>query len=163
MSDIKSKVLALKSRAHNIDESPWKLIQDELLRNINFDYLCRLTDHKAGPLSRISKFYKDIICGLIQIRPTNPTTYIEILSEPLWFNKTITIDRQSIFWPSWYAHDIKFIKDLLHNDGTFLTIDELKLNYNISCNFLDHLKIRQSIPGAWREMLSNQTKIRGTF
>ncbi len=52
---------------------------------------------------------------------------------------------------------IKIINDLLDETGNFLGQNELETRYNIKCNFIDHLRIRQSIPRTWRNKLLSKT------
>lgn len=47
-----------------------------------------------------------------------------IFTECLWFNNFICIDNKSIFFSEWYKNGIMFLKDIINNDGSFLTLDE---------------------------------------
>ncbi len=46
-----------------------------------------------------------------------------------------------------------YIKDLLSDNGTFLSHHEINDKYSVGCNFLNILQLRQSIPFAWREAI----------
>ena len=39
-------------------------------------------------------------------------------------------------------------------NGHFLSLNETNNKYNLQCSFLDHMRIRQSIPGKWRHILT---------
>lgn len=55
----------------------------------------------------------------------------------------------------WQRADIQNISDICHkNNGNFLSHTELTEKYNVSCSFLDLLKIRLSIPLHWRRLLT---------
>jgi len=42
---------------------------------------------------------------------------------------------------------------MLDSVDNFLSQDELNNKYQINCSFIDHLRIRQAIPGLWRHIL----------
>lgn len=55
----------------------------------------------------------------------------------------------------WRTAGINHISDICHhNTGTFFSHLELATTFNVTCSFLDLLKIRMSIPLHWRRMLS---------
>ena len=76
-----------------------------------------------------------------------------ILNQVIWYNNKITIENKPFLWLDWYKKGIFKIKHLLNNVGGFLTPDELRMKYGISCNFLQNLQIRQSIPLDWRQKI----------
>lgn len=56
----------------------------------------------------------------------------------------------------WMGAGIVHISDLCHpNTGRFLSHTELAAKFDVSCSFLDLLKIRMSIPLHWRRLLSD--------
>ena len=61
----------------------------------------------------------------------------EILNTSIWYNDKITINREPLFWKSWFDKGLRNIKDLINRDGTFITNENLKQEYNIKCNFFD--------------------------
>ncbi len=46
-----------------------------------------------------------------------------------------------------------YIKDILSDNSTFLSYQEINDKYNVGCNFLNILQLRQSIPFSWREAI----------
>ncbi len=50
------------------------------------------------------------------------------------------------------------IGDITDDQGMFLSYSEINQKFNLECNFLDVLPIRQSIPSRWREVIYNVTK-----
>ena len=158
MIDIESKIKSLKlswmKRALTNPFAAWKLIIDELLTSISFDDLIKCRYNGKNFINRLPKFYKGIVQIWNEINDFNPTTIQPIIQEPLWHNKYITIENNTILWTRWQEKGIKQIHHLLNIDNQFLTCEQLKAKYNLSCNFLDHLRIRQAIPINWRGMLS---------
>jgi hypothetical protein len=43
-----------------------------------------------------------------------------------------------------------FINDLIKEDGSLLSLTDLKNNYNINIHFLDYYSIMLSIPQKWK-------------
>ncbi len=46
----------------------------------------------------------------------------------------------------------------MNNDNLFLGYSEINRKYNIKCNFLDILQIKQNTPSVWRDILYKSTK-----
>lgn len=158
MIDFESKVKSLQlswiSRVLNNPNNTWHLIITKLLNNVPFDYILRCRSDCTYLLLNIPLFYQNIYKTWKTFTPTEPSNKLDILKENIWLNKHITIENKPIMWTKWFSHGIKVIADLLDINGIFLTQVNLKNKYNISCNFIEHLQIRQAIPLRWREILT---------
>ncbi len=42
-------------------------------------------------------------------------------------------------WEKWIQHNIMYIKDILSDNSTFLSHQEINDKYNVGCNFLNYL------------------------
>ena len=161
MIDFETKVNSLKLswilRALTNPESTWNLIISEMLNKIPFDYILRCRSNCTHLLSKIPAFYRNIYKTWLAFQFPTPINKSNIMQENLWLNKYITIENKPIIWVKWLEKGILFIDDLLEPNGQFLSQTQLKLKYNISCNFIEHLQIRQAIPIAWREKLTTST------
>jgi len=62
----------------------------------------------------------------------------QFLSEPIFCNHNILVDKKCIFFESWFNNGVRFVKDLVHPDGQFFTFREFKIKYNIRDNFLTY-------------------------
>ena len=91
---------------------------------------------------------------------TKAETPIDILSQPLWFNKYITIENQSLFYDQWHAKGVFLIQDIIDNDGNFMTHDQIFDTFKITCNFLQTLQLRMAIPIEWRRKISRDNLAR---
>ena len=60
-------------------------------------------------------------------------------------------------WDSWIQQDILKVNDLLGTNGEFLTHTQISKKFNIRCNFLNVLQLRQSLPLEWRKVLNTNT------
>ena len=62
-----------------------------------------------------------------------------LLNEPLFFNDNFKINKSNFFFEHWFLSGIVFVKDLLDNNGSFLSFHELKNKYNLDePNFLNY-------------------------
>ena len=50
---------------------------------------------------------------------------------------------------------MKYIAALLDSRGEFLTLQDLNNKYMVNCTFMDHMRIRQAIPGSWRQIITS--------
>ena len=139
-------------------ERNWVKIVDSILNNIKFVHIIQSNlFQKAAPVKNLPKFYQDMISSLVALETPEAASTHDIQNQLIWFNRYITIDKKPFFWKDWYQKGIIFIRDLLDENGNFLTQDQLKVKYNLNCNFLDVLKIRQSIPYSWRNLIRQAT------
>jgi hypothetical protein len=53
----------------------------------------------------------------------------------------------------WAKSDIFLINDLIKEDGSLLSLTDLKYNYNINIIFLEYHSIILSIPQEWKSIL----------
>ena len=84
----------------------------------------------------------------------------EILSQPIWHNGRIKVGGQPVFFSHWAKSGIFFINDLIKEDGSLLSLTDLKNNYNINIFFLEYHSIFLeyhsiilSIPQEWKSIL----------
>ena len=58
----------------------------------------------------------------------------DFLSEPIFFNSNFTINNKPFYYRDWAQAGIFSVKDLLEDDGSFLTLQNFKDKYNIQEN-----------------------------
>lgn len=64
----------------------------------------------------------------------------------LFNNKEILIDGKPFFIREWFAKGIISIKDLLQENGQFLTYEEIQRKYSCKSNFLNFYQVLSAIP-----------------
>ena len=74
-----------------------------------------------------------------------PNSWKEILSIPLWYNSSIKVGGNVVFYRSWKNKGILMINDLLDADGELLTYVEFQRKYQLLSNFLVYEGIAKSI------------------
>ena len=167
--DFESKVKSLKAswvnRLLHEGEGRWKAASKYFLNIADIVLFFKYNNHKLDNSTPL--FYTEIMAAWSELHSKHNPSLEVIKHQTLWNNKYITINKQSFFWNTWAEKDILHIADLLNEHGTFLSHTEIQSKYNVQCNFLNILQLRQSIPIAWRERLKscqdNILKTRGVF
>ena len=67
----------------------------------------------------------------------------DMLTYPFWYNPQIS--KEPLFYSHWYRAGIKTALDLLNNDGTIKTQEEIKHQFNIETNFLEYIRIEKCL------------------
>ena len=77
-------------------------------------------------------FWKDVFSCYIEFSSNvEVITSEEMLAEPIFFNDKFKIGDKSIYIKEWAMKDIYFVKDLVKEDGNFLTLQEFSNKTNI--------------------------------
>lgn len=143
-------------RATKHPSRKWVVILDTILNSILFKDLLKSSSNRNPVLSKLPKFYANIINNWQKLTKDPEINAKYVKSQLIWLNKDITINNEPFFWTKWYNAGIVSINDLLNENNNFLSHTELSSKYNIKCNFIESLQIRQSIPFAWRQTLRVQ-------
>ena len=69
----------------------------------------------------------------------------------LFNNREILINGKSFYHNKWHQKGIFSIRDVLSDDGKFLSYQELLQKYNFKCNFLRYFQVLPAIPKHLRE------------
>jgi len=154
LSDKALKLNWVKRLCSNSD-APWQYIPKMLLANVggtelfksNYDYnLLDLDNH-------LPTFYKQIIFYWQDIATTTPKIKNEVLSQPIWNNRFLTVHKRMVFFPHWYLAGIKTISDLFDScERRFLPFSSFYNRFNVKCNFLQYCSILSSIPQNWKKL-----------
>ena len=97
-------------------------------------------------ISTKNKFWKDVMLSLNTfLDKVKPNSWKEILSIPLWYNASIKVGGNVVFYRSWKIKGILMINDLLDADGELLTYVEFQRQYQLLTNFLVYEGIAKSI------------------
>ena len=79
----------------------------------------------------------------------------------LWHNKSITIDKKTLFNKEWFESGIIRLEDILLN-GRFKKVEDivsiLKFRNSKRCAIFYYAKLRQAIPKIWLTQISNKSK-----
>ena len=149
---VKAWQLTWLKRAVLKPHSTWVLINNEMLKNITFpEVISNQMNMNSRVFGTLPIFYKNILQNWFDLKQySNGTT---IADEFLWFNKYITIDGSPIFWERWYMKGIKYIRNLLDDNGNFQSTEDFNRKYDLNTIFLSLYQIRNALPFSWRSQL----------
>ena len=179
--DGKTSKIAYSTLIQTVEMGGLKLVDFETkVKSLSIMYIKRLCDDSLGkwkalpttfyktddlifyfscnqsPLKNINgpKFYTQIQkywSELTEIDITNPYTLLK--NQIIWNNRYITIQNKPFIWSRWKNAGINLVKDILDNNGYFLTSVQFMQKYGLETNFLELLQIRNSLPYNWRTKL----------
>jgi hypothetical protein len=86
-------------------------------------------------------FGKNVINLCASVKDDPSTASEEILSQPIWHNGRARVSGQPVFFSHWAKSGMFFINDLIKEDGSLLSLTDLKNNYNINIIFLEYYSI----------------------
>jgi hypothetical protein len=157
--DFESKVKALKviwvKRMIVENREKWMLAPLLFYKTNNLmDYFSYNQSHtKLTP-----KFYQDIHNYWSDIQKLCVVNGTIIAEQTIWNNRYITISNKPYRWERWVKHGICKIKDILNENGDFMSHIEINDKFHVGCNFMNALQLRQSVPSKWRSVLLEKYK-----
>ena len=153
--DFESKVKAAKivfvKRLLDKSKARWKASAPTFLNTNNTHLYFQCNQSKTEKIK--SKFYADVHNFWSEIQAIEQPTSAVIKNQVIWENRYITIQNKPFRWQKWLQHGIRHVRDILSDEGDFLSHEEINHRYGVQCNFLNVLQIRHSIPFEWRQIL----------
>ena len=64
----------------------------------------------------------------------------------IWNNRNLKIDDKAPFYKNWFGKNIVRVEDLLHNDGKFLSFNQLSEKFQLETPFTPYFGLINSIP-----------------
>ena len=91
-------------------------------------------------------FWKDVLISWIRLREkTKICSWSEYITQPLWYNKYLQIGNKPTFDRDWYDNGIKYINDMIDDNGDILTLQTLQMRYNFTPNIMMYLGIKHAL------------------
>lgn len=150
------KIAWVKRLINNENNGKWKLFFNYHLKpyNSNLIWHCNLNPADKKILSIKNPFIRDVVhawCNLVfETNPNNPQNQI------LWNNSFIRIDKDIVCMHNWYNQGVKYVKDLLNDNGDFLTFNEFCVKYSLkNCNYMNYFSLIYAIPITWRRNIND--------
>lgn len=91
-----------------------------------------------------NKFWKEDLLDWVKIVMSYSQNDIKVLNEHIWFNPNIKINNSSIFIKNYFNCGYKFIKDLMTEEGNFVSLETLE-NSNVKTNFLEYRSLKGAV------------------
>ena len=111
----------------SLNESKWQEIIKihinlEMLTSCNVEYIQDI-------LSTLNnQFWKDVLKSFLDINYKTDICEEQILKSPLFYNRNIKIDRKYVFNKTWYDKGIRFVNDLVNQNGSFYSFQEVGID-----------------------------------
>ena len=124
---------------------------------LNFLLKCNY-DTKLFP--QLPAFYKNILKSFQELKILYG--YDQASDLVLYNNKEIQVDQKTVYLSKWMEKGIVSVKDLLKEDGSYLSFREFKGKFSCNTNFIQYFQIISAIPNRLRlkgrqiESLNNQ-------
>ena len=133
----KSLKAAWAKRLSVPDCAMWKSLPLEFFRDVGgeFIFYCNLSLETLPHLSGLPLFYKDGLNAWQRIAGDTPGSKNNVENEIIWNTKFVTIAGKSVFYRSWHEAGVKYIKDLLTEDGNLMTLNAFQHTFGIKTHF----------------------------
>ena len=134
----------------NTDAS-WKTIPEIALEHhggLSFLTHCDY-DINLLKLNRLPSFYHEVLKHWQSTKQTfqNNTS---LHNEIIWNNRNLKIEGKTPFYKNWFEKNILRIKDLLQNDGSFLSFKQFSEKFHLETPFTLYFGLINSIPNDWK-------------
>ena len=114
----------------------------------------------AERFSRFPKFYQELILFWENVCTEQPKDFQDIINQSIWNNKFILREGDSIFYPSLHGKGLLFIRDLLHETGSFLNWSIVKVKISLrNEDYMNWMSVIQSIPTSWRKEMKTSIAV----
>lgn len=142
---VKSLRLAWISRLLSSTTDSWKAIPNYYFNTYGgLKFLLKCNYNASSINNSLPTFYRELLEYFQEFKEkTNIFSYGKFL---LWNNEAITIDKNTLFWKSWFKKNILSVQDILNADGNFLTFQEFQDKFNIKTNYLHYFQLIAAIP-----------------
>ena len=102
-----------------------------------------------------NQFWVDVFQSWQKFTPLHkPLTHSDVLKSILWFNDLIKVGNKCIYYGHWMSAGEFFICDLLDENGTFLSLNNFKIKFNIRTNFIEYGAVVRAVKFYFGEILS---------
>ena len=122
-----------------------KLWLELLIKDISVSKLTSLGSHwclstisKLNPFWKIVFEYYNSLCLITKIK-----TNYDIMCSSIWLNKSIGTEK--IYFSDWFSNGVHVVGDIVNSDGSIIPIEEIKLQYGFSPNFLNYITVRSLV------------------
>ena len=142
---VKSLRLAWISRLLSSTTDSWKAIPNYYFNTYGgLKFLLKCNYNAASINNGLPTFYRELLQYFQEFKDkTKIFSYGKFL---LWNNEEIPIDKNTLFWKSWFKKNILSIQDILNADGNFLTFQQFQNKFNIKTNYLHYFQLIAAIP-----------------
>ena len=151
----KALKIAWIKRITDQNDPAWKVIPE--FTTAQYGGLPFLTncqyDTKNLNLDNLPPFYRTLLKYWQEYNTIKFAEEHHIQDKIIWNNSRVLIGNQPIFYKPLFQAHITRIKDLLKDDNTFLSLDEIQLKVNTKIPFTLYHGLIAAIPAEWKQKL----------
>jgi hypothetical protein len=149
--------LAWLRRLHDPNnKGSWKNLLLNKLPMGSETWACNLKFNDVASLSKYitNKFWREVLEAWSIYNYDDTVDNTDVTLQTIWFNSSIKVGHNTIFYKEWYRKGIKIIDDLLDENKQFLTFQQFVNKYNVNTDFVTYYGIIQAIPGQWKRVIN---------
>ena len=121
---VKSLLITWVKRILREENAKWKHVIQEFFPGVKIHDLFQSRCSIGSIWKGIPVFYSHILNAWNGFRSIfQPQSPVSVRKEMLWFNENILVQKKPIFYQKWYKKGIKFINDIVDENGEFLTLE----------------------------------------
>lgn len=115
---------------------------------INIEKLCNFGNEYTEKIvcQLRNCFWKDVLhsyaCFISCFKISSMNIFLDM---PLFYNHYFLIDKKPIYCKKLYDKGIRFVKDIMNGNGTFLSIIDLEVKTDVKINFLTYAGMQRAI------------------
>jgi hypothetical protein len=141
--------------------SYWKNTMEGIMKIHKLDIF--LQSNFSVP-KRISEFYRSVLQSWKDIQYEKVHSIEDIKEQYLWYNQDLKFNHNRNHMHNYIHLGILRIEDIIRANGTFKSIHEMSVDYNIDQNsFLFYQSIINAIPKHWKSSLNGNGNLIQTF
>ena len=160
MTHIKSfcaalKITWVKRILDNQNEGLWKLFFQVQMNPYGNDFVFSGNFQAVDIVHfNLSPFWQDVLLAWASYKYYNPVKFKDVVSQSIWNNTFIKIGGKMIFFGSWFDLGIKYIKDIMRENGNLKSFSEMVIEFNLNSNqFMRYFAIVCAITAKWKTLL----------
>ncbi len=134
------------------NESIWFHIPKNIFKKMGgLDFLLRCDYEITKMPVKLSDFHKQVLHYWKMLFTHNFSPH----GSTLWNNRTIKINRKTLFKQTWYDKKIIFITDLMDNHGSIMELESFNEKFDLQCSHREYNKVCQAIPTPLLQLIQN--------
>lgn len=145
------KLMWIKKLIDNSNVSNWKTLFLSDVEYCGGNYIWLVKNKQPSFLSKLNPFWKDVYYAWISL--TDNAQDDNKLREPLFFNSHIKINNKPVFFKDWHMSGLRYVNDLINQNGSPYTWQELRTIYNINDNPFRFYSFLHAIPMNWKKRI----------
>ena len=144
---------------HN--QSDWKKLFESKMEALGGNYIWNCTDVELQKVKkRLNTFWIHVLEAWSKYGKTftNEVNENNVLQQTLFLNTKIKMQNQPIFLKQWFLAGVRFVNDIINEEGRIMTHREFCRTYNVAADFLTYNAVMYAIPNEWKQIASNYGK-----